>query len=200
MGSLLRGWDRRRLLCCTVFVTLVLTVLMGPVQETAKAEDTPGDKSSRAVVSPMRIIGFDREVAAAHGYTITTRNGVEVSVKSSGSSTSPMPYDTVYGNCGSSYFYMSGGDNIYYFTTGFSLKTRAVNFYWHVDIDGPYSYDRDWYWGAPLPLVYGWNSGTRSSRVDDTGWYAGEVQTGYAFLLNGGLCSTGHPDDRERVF
>jgi hypothetical protein len=199
MDGLLRNWNSHRLLCWTLFAALLLTVLMGPAQETAKAADTPSDRPSRAVVSPMRIIGFDREIAAAHGYKISTRNGAQVSVKSSGSATNLQPFDTAYGNCGSSYFYLSGGDNIYYFNTGFSLNTRAVDFYWHVDIDGPWTYDRDWYWEAPLPLSYGWRSGTRSSYVDDTGWYAGEVQTGYAFLLNGGICSTGHPSDRDRV-
>jgi hypothetical protein len=95
------------------------------------------------------------------------------------------PYNTLYGNCGYSYFYLSGGYNSrYYFNTGFHVNTAAVDYDWHVDIDGPYGYDRDWYFGGGLALRHDWSSGTRSAYVDDSGWYAGDVQSGLAVLVN----------------
>lgn len=178
---------------------LVLVVLVGPLSAVAVADDGITDRNSTSTATPMRIVGFDREVAVAHGYKIVSRNGREVAVRINAPQAAVQSYDTVYGDCGSSYLYMSGGNNTYYMRTGFNLDTRAVDFYWHVDFDGPYGYDRDWYSGYPLGLKYGWSSGTRSTYVDDTGWYAGEVQSGFAILWNGGVCYALHPDDRARV-
>jgi hypothetical protein len=199
---LFRHTDRRRLVLAASIALLVLAVAAWPAQASSRASArTLARPTLQHVSLPMRIVRFDRAVAAAHGFRVVTRNGVQMSVKRGATTTaSAAPYNTLYGNCGYSYFYLSGGNNIYYFNTGFHVNTAAVDYDWHVDIDGPYGYDRDWYWGGGLAFRHDWSSGTRSSPVDDSGYYAGDVQNGLVILVNGGVCYTLHPSDRDYVY
>ena len=136
---LLRHTDRRRLVLAASIALLVLAVAGWPAQASTQASAKTLVRPTLGRVSlPMRIVRFDRAVAAAHGFQVVTRNGVQMSVRRGATATAPVaPYNTLYGNCGYSYFYISGGNNIYYFNTGFHVNTAAIDYDWHLDIETP---------------------------------------------------------------
>lgn len=89
------------------------------------------------------------------------------------------PTNTVYGNCGSSYMYIyeaSGG--WFEFKTGFYTNTSAHDFAWEANIRGQ-----------------------NESQTDNLDWsdygpqFAARVTHGVAFLVNGGMCTSGYPND-----
>lgn len=151
--------------------------------------------------TPMKIRAFDKEVVAANGLEVVTRGGVQQLVRK-GAGPEAEPLGRIDGDCGYSYIYVSGGNNIYYFNTGFHVNTSAVSYSWNVDMDGPWGYSRNWGFGGALAFTQDWTSGTRSSVVDDTGWYSGEVvvPSSWAMLWNGSVCYSGGPSDRGEVW
>ena len=93
---------------------LVVMIMLGPLSAVAQADDGVPAKRSSFTTAPMRIVGFNRSVASAHGYQIVSRNGTEVAIKRNAPGAAVQADGIVYGNCGYSYLYMSRGNNVYY--------------------------------------------------------------------------------------
>lgn len=150
----------------------------------------------------MHISGFDAAVARAHGFSIIMRNGVQMSVPSAHLASGPD--NTVGGNCGKSWIYLTGSHLEFHYYTGFSVNTPAVEYGWHVSIVGPNSYDNNRTWGGGLAFRKTWRapgSGDYNVTVDDSGYYDGKVipSGSWALLDNGGYCTSGGPSSRTYV-
>jgi hypothetical protein len=156
----------------------------------------------------MVVRGFDHDVAQAHGYRIVKVNGTEASVKDDVTSLNDAsPANTINGNCGSSFVYLEGqpgsptSARSYAFSTGFNnLRLPADLVSWDVDVAGPNGYTRDWpLGGAIIPPSTSWNGAGRSA-VDDSGWYDAQVlQSSWALLIDGSLCTSAGPESRAEV-
>lgn len=152
---------------------------------------------SASVTTPMHIVGYDRAVAEAHGYTIKTdAQGREYSVKSGSNVAVVTPNTTISGNCGSSTVtFVNIGNHQAKLGTSFALSGidgYAVDFHWHVDFIDNYgaSYKE---WGGGLDLRRTWaGSFTFTSRGAGIAW--AELSTGsFAILEDGGVCYSGGP-------
>lgn len=173
-------------------------------QAQAKSQEVAYPGMARAVATitmPMRVVRFDKAVARAHGYKIVAHHGVSMSVAAG--RVSAAPDNTVGGNCGTSWIYLTGGNFEYQYYTGFTIKGAGYDFYWDVNIYGPNAYDNHRTWGYLLKGATKWRgpaSGDYQVPVDDGGYYRGYVNTGsYAVLDNGAVCYSGGPSSTTKV-
>lgn len=184
---------------------------------TAQASGTKADP--RPVVTSeaaMELIGFDTATAAKAGNTITTEAGYQVLrdgrtgavLGRIGAKGGPdnAPANTVYGNCGSSFFYLydlSGAR--FALRTGFTVTANAFDFRWRTRTIGQNSFQTDnWEWGDDGPMwpSRSWSSGYKESTQDTYAgtYYYGRVTSGTAYLVNGKICSTGYPNDGKVLY
>jgi hypothetical protein len=189
-------------------LTLLTLVDSGAVGASVTAQvpaitsPSTGVAQGAVVDTAMHIAGFDAAVARAHGFRIVMRNGVWMSVSSAHLSSGPL--NTVGGDCGKSWIYLTGTHLEYHYYTGFSVNTPAVEYGWQVSIVGPYSYDNNRTWGGGLLFRTTWRapgSGDYNVPVDDSGYYDGKVipSGSWALLDNGGYCVSGGPSSRTYV-
>lgn len=152
-----------------------------------EAPTASADSSTPTFAVPMYIVGFDTQVAEAHGFRIVTRNGVTQSVADNGGSVGPD--NLIGGDCGYAWLFLSGEYLAYYFYTGFHVDSPAIDYNWNVDVFGPYSYQRNLQRGGGLLFRTDWEA-YGSIPVDDPGFYAGSVvpESSFAILDNGGVC------------
>lgn len=104
---------------------------------------------------------------------------------------------TVEGDCGVSYLYMyndRSNDDAFEFSTGFDLNRTAVDFSWQVDFRGPSGFGAQWKDRGPIRPRQYWTSGRRSEYTGANGNHSGIVTQGTAYVLNGIVCFTGHPE------
>ena len=161
----------------------------------APAHAATTEAPAQVVVSPMHIVGYDRAVAAAHGYEIRVgANGQEYSVKQG----EVTPYNTIPGDCGKSwvYIYPKGGHKAD-IDTGFDVNTPAVDFSWDVRVHD------DWgtsikSWGHVLLAQHNWE-GVNHFKSSGAGYVDARVISGFAILANGGVCYSEGPSDTEYV-
>ncbi len=166
----------------------------------------------------MTLIGFDAAQAKKVGNRVTTESGSQVLRDSKGAEiarvplgggTSPgalSPLNTVYGNCGSSFFYLydlTGAS--FAMRTGFNLTSSAYDFAWHTRTIGANSFQTDnWEWSDFGPMWPGrsWSSGYQKSSQDTYAgtYYYGRVTSGTAYLVNGGICFSGYPNDGKYLY
>jgi hypothetical protein len=179
---------RRSVVLVAVATALLLLLTAAPAP--AAPTTSSGDRGTlpsvvTRVVHPMKAVPADK---------FDRRTGlVEVSPGKWAE-----PDDTRYGNCGYSWYYLTGGNNRYYHYTGFVIYNNyppATGYDWDVNVVGPFGYNRNWSWGGGLLLRRRWDSGTRSAYVDDTGYYNGRVTFGAAYLLYGYICISANPRD-----
>jgi hypothetical protein len=169
----------------------------------ALAETTPGSHPTGTLLATsMHVVRFDAAVAAEHGFSIITRNGIQMSVPA-GQTDGP-PKNTVGGPCGTSYIYLTGSILQYEYYTGFTVIAPAVEFGWSVNIVGPNFYDRTGNWGGVLKSARSWRApgtGEYDIPVDDSGYYDGAVVSAasFAILDNGEVCYSGGPSSRTYV-
>jgi hypothetical protein len=166
------------------------------------ASAAPSAKPAPAVAvktTGMQIVGFDRAVAAAHGYEIKTApDGREYSVKKGATATAAGGISTqniVYGNCGSSYlWYNAIGNSSNRIQTGFNLNQAATSYWWLVVMrDGGGQSSRNWAGGLLLRTSWGVTSTVTGMTHGFSDAYVSTASS--AILWNGGVCTSGGPSD-----
>lgn len=201
----------------TLFALLAVALLVTYPAGTAAANPKPPDGAGHAAMS---VQGFDAEVAQQNGYVIINSETSQFSIKqkayddcnaqaSNGNirascyQAASQPQETLYGNCGDSYFYMSGTSEGpgYYWLTGFDLIGPAWEFSWESIVEGPNGYEAVFPDSGFLPGSH-WDSGTEFASVPSTGYYYGSVYppSSYAVLLSGAFCYSGGPTDDTTIY
>lgn len=145
----------------------------------------------------MTLVGYDRELAASNGYEIrTTSTGQEYSVPvgappdygapSSDASTQSI----VYGDCGSSFVYLTGDRLKPRMSTGFTVRGNVAWRKWGVTVSAPrvnWDFNLD---GGPSGAS--WSDSRTPSGV--AGYTTARVNPGsYVALWDGGICTSGLP-------
>jgi hypothetical protein len=177
-------------------VTILLPLMANVASAAPSAKPVPVTVAKTRV--GMHIVGFNKAVAAAHGYEIkTAADGRQYSVKK-GAVTAAGDVSTeniVYGNCGSSWLYYNAiGNSSNKIETGFQLNQAATSYWWLVVmIDGGGQSSRNWAGGLLLRTRWGVTS-TATGMTH--GFSDAYVSTGSsAILWNGGVCTSGGPSD-----
>lgn len=166
----------------------------------AVALPVPAAKAASASIRvPMRIVGFDQDVARRHGYRIVhLPDGRQASVPMEAPSRAAQPFDTVEGDCGFSYVELDPeGVGYYRVRTGFHVNDWATEYHWKVNVTGP-GVNRHHTWGGPLRARRDWR-GSRRGDIKSEGDHDATVvpPESYAVLWNGGVCYSGGPRDRK---
>jgi hypothetical protein len=187
-----------------VFAGVAVILGMTAAAANATAKPNPASAVQKGAVTPsghlyvttMHIVGFDSAVARAHGYKIITRHGVKMSVPVAHPDLNLGPDNTVTGNCGKSWIYLSPGTLKFYYYTGFVVNSPANTYHWTVHLYGPNYWEQNRTWSGGMSGTK-WRapaSGDYTVDVDDTGYYRGEVdKASYAILDNGSVCHSGGP-------
>jgi hypothetical protein len=177
-----------------VAVAAIITALTPGV---AHADLSP---AGHLVEYPMRVIGYDRDVAAKNGYEIRIdASGAEYSAKVG----SPeQPADERVGDCGWSWVYFTAVDTRTHFTsiyTGWRLLEGlpgAWDFNWNVHVTDLYGVS-DKHWGNPIPSYHNW-AAANAFQSGGPGPANATVTVGLVFLTNGTICfaygPTAHAD------
>lgn len=177
---------------------------------------------------PMTAVGVDRKVAAAHGFTVVTDSqGHEHSVPASPSAaaaggtpvTAPTgapaagtavkaaaaapavtPYNTLPGDCGTSYVKVTPvGNHKAVIQTGFTVNAHAVSFDWTVHVVDDYGVSNK-HWSNVLPVwLTNW-VGTNNFTSSGPGWVYVNVSSGFAVLWNGTICYSHGPWDQALIY
>ncbi|GAA1387736.1 hypothetical protein [Catellatospora chokoriensis] len=173
----------------SVLVPLLVAVLGGVLvpASPALAEPVGGEVRMEA---PMVRIGVDHKIAEANGYVVRVdSNGVEYSVKK-GAIT---PFNEVWGECGSSFVYLTAVDTKKHYTsiyTGFTLaagRAGAVWVDWNVSMIDNYGASVKT-WDQPEASVHDWRK-TKPFTSSGPGWaYAKVLNTSIVTLWDGTIC------------
>lgn len=184
----------------------------------ARAEE-PASEEPVVVESDMLVTEIDVAQAAKAGnrvvvqgdfrVLISGRTGVELArVPRPGTRTAEVGAENlVYGNCGSSYFYLgdySGTD--FYYRTGFSVNGSAYSYDWNGYVSGEWYSGTDYTsfdFGGGLAFRSSWTSGYVRSTQDSPNfgvWYYGRVTRGVAWLTDGRVCTSGYPNDGRYLY
>lgn len=192
-----------------LIVAVLAVVAEGTAAAAAAAQRAEKQDSKQDVEVEMTSQSYVTKVAEAEkGYlVVTTSDGQEFKLKDSPelrelsktvSSKTYSPKNTVPGNCGTSWLYMSGGKKQYRIRTGFRLvrPLRAMAYNWNVGVLGP-SPNRIHLAGGLLARDR-WSTAFR--KRGKPGPYAARVNEGSSALLVGGLvCKSKGPADSDFV-
>ncbi|MBO9556618.1 hypothetical protein [Cellulomonas sp.] len=151
---------------------------------------------------PMVVVGYDPDVAKAHGYAIRfTAEGMPYAVKSGPHLTTgrgATPDNIVTGNCGSSWVFLYDvGALRYSVDTGFGLVSAAVSYSWAANVVGP-AYNYTPAWSGALLLKTAWSAqGARSVSLPGT--YSAK-SSGTAVLATGVICRSQGPVANQAIY
>ena len=200
----------------------VAAVLLASVAGTpALAAPVAGPTQIQVVqnTQSMTVTGFDNAVAARAGNKITQEGaysvlrdakGIQIArIPTSKGAAVPtggvQPQNAVYGNCGSSFFYLYdlSGD-AFAIRTGFQVKTTAIAYGWSTFTRGQNSWQVDDFStenGGPI-ASYSWSSGyVRTTQDTAAGtYYYGRVTSGWTLLWTGEVCTSGYPNDGKYLY
>lgn len=198
MNARNRGRLRTGLLAAVGGCAMVVAMSAGAASaSTSAAASTSAHPSAVVITSPMKVVGFDKAVAAAHGFAVReNRDGQQFEVSRNGQA---VPGGTVGGDCGTSSVdilaqYSRLG---YMISTGFHVAGRAVGYSWTVDVYGPQGHQFSW--GGGLFFRTSW-SGSDVETVSRAGTYEAIVTSpAYALLDDGVICESLHPTSRTTV-
>lgn len=145
----------------------------------------------------MKLVGYDRSVAAAHGFDIEVdANGHERPIPVTAEARQVLQRaarHTIVGPCGQASLTMArvGGTSQVFFTTSFSVKAPTAFSVWNVDLKRNGNvYARNLDHG---PTGGSW-SGSRTVTTGSNQGVTGSVRAGsYAFLVTGAICYAGAP-------
>jgi hypothetical protein len=171
----------------------------------------------------LRAAGINADVAKAHGYAVLTlADGTEFSIKQStlaglGSAPSSAallghasaiipaantagsvrPYNTVYGDCGDSYYYLTiYSDGTWSSITGYDVRDAVASKQWHTYLQDPSGSQIEGQEYDNGPTGPSWE-GTDGSypQLSTPGQYLGGVDSGSVVLVDGTSCVSGDPAD-----
>ncbi len=206
--------------------TTVLVIALGTcLLHAGQANASP---PAGAIHAAMTVTSFNQTVATQNGYKwvtppdvgdayvvkqadYTTCNNQQGTTATRNSCYSAhkgvSPADTIGGNCGDSYFYMSGSsgtsNRAYYYVSGFdNLPHEAISYNWEVDVNGPNSYSHSDRFDGGLDFRSSWETGTVSVPVSTSGYYYGSVYglNSIAVLFTGGVCFSYGPQADSNVY
>jgi hypothetical protein len=147
----------------------------------------------------MVVVGFDKGVAEKNGYEIRTDVAGNHYTVLAGSPPDAAPENFVSGNCGDSWLYEDGVGNLcVMLRTGFTVKGRAVSYFWRVLLadNGGISYQQ---WSGGLLLRTDWRGERRVcglTRGSADSW----LVSGYAVLSNGAICTSLGPYSYTTIY
>ena len=156
----------------------------------------------RTTTAGMHVVGFDKKVAAAHGYEIRrAANGEQYSVKrrARGAAPSATASNVLGGKCGFSYVYEYGiGNRAVELYTGYSVIRDVIRWRWQVRLD-----DRG---GSSYQNYEGWiNNGIWQDdrvvgRLTRGGARAIVIpQNSWTLLDTGAICTSRGPSARTTI-
>jgi hypothetical protein len=161
------------------------------------------DATAETITTGMHIVGYDRAVAAAHGYTIKTDSeGREYSVKNG--TMQPQKSVTLSGDCGSSTATITHiGNHKATIATGFVLSGidgYAIDYNWNLDVLDNWGTTRH-HWGGGLASRRSWSSQpfTFTSAGAGPAWAIVDSGSSYAVLIDGGLCYSAGPAAEDYI-
>lgn len=185
-------------------IAAAASLLLAGVGSTAAQAVTPSDEPLNVTIeSPMKVVSYDRQVAAAHGFEIRAdAAGIEYSVPVGTAPTASargarkasvaaaFPAGTTPGNCGTSFVHLTGTRAKPRMSTGFEVYTAVVFRKWGVKVSAPgvsYDYNMD---GGPSGAAWSdfrtpkFVAGVTTARVNDGS---------FAQLIDGGNCASLNP-------
>lgn len=196
----------------------MLLMVLIPIRANAATGQIPlpADTTVAISTSQLAVVAIDNRVAAKAGNKVRVENGfkilydgatgtelarVAIGVGGSSSGGTISPYNTVTGNCGTSYIYLQNLNNLrYQFSTGWDLTTgSAYNFDWSISVTASWtfphsgSYYHGWSDAGPLWPTGHWTSGWQQSTTDapsGTNHFA-QVTSGYVYRSDGAVCYAG---------
>ncbi|MFI0937694.1 hypothetical protein [Streptomyces sp. NPDC021020] len=161
------------------------------------------DSTTTTVTRGMQIVGYDRSVATAHGYTIKTDSeGHEYSVKNG--SVQPNTSVTDPGDCGSSTATITHiGNHQATVSTGFVLSGIdgfAVDYNWNLSVLDNWG-QTPHHWGGGLATRRSWSSQPFNFKSAGAGpaWAIVESGSSYAILIDGGVCYSAGPAAEDYI-
>ncbi|TDB80946.1 hypothetical protein [Micromonospora sp. KC721] len=161
------------------------------------AKPTPQpDPAGTYIVSPMKRIGVDNEIAEANGYEVRLdSNGVEYAVKKGEITTQ----NEVAGECGKSWVYFTAVDTKKHYSsiyTGYSIHANwpgAIFTRWRVGVVDNYGASTK-PWDDPSTPTHFWVK-THPFTSSGPGWaYADVLPGSIATLSNGTICYSHGPE------
>lgn len=200
---------RQTSLACAGAVALTLALLVPTSAYANTSSTTDGEPEEFVVTAPMNIVGYDAEVAEAHGYRIETdANGVQYSVPVTPEAIAEAARDeaaaselmqargTVQGNCGqSSLTGRKGPNDTVHFSTSFVVVGSVAEYDWAIDAQG-FVTSNSWATAGVGPLPGGskaWTGaipgviGFGNAQVPANSARAAVIKS------NGGVCWSGGP-------
>lgn len=192
--------NHKRLLGSVLAVTATVSSLL--VASPAMASEPVYSRTA-----PMYIVGYDKAVAEAHGYTIVVdQTGAQRSVPvtkqaktqaaaAAALKSSIQPNGIEYGDCGtSSLFVARKGTTKIAVSTGYSVHTASVQHTWNVD--GVVT-SGTWTSGfSGLNFSTTWSATHNVSVGDNSSGFAYVRSGSRAVLIDGSICYSGEPSDR----
>ena len=156
-------------------MTLTMLFVMGGTAAVA-APAVQSDAMQSELISstnvPMKVVGFDSKVAAAHGFAIRR--------DSKGRLTS-----------------VPVGQSKFRVHTGFGVSSRAINYTWHVNVVGP-RYNDTPRWRGGLFFTSTWEA-NHCADATTRGTYSAKAR-GETTLFNGSVCSSLGPISNQPIF
>jgi hypothetical protein len=164
-------------------------------------------------VEPMTVTGFDDQVATAHGYRIvrlpdgrsaSIRQDVPLSgdfdapTRPTEPVVGPNPTSIVYGNCGSSYFYLYNvGYPKWKVLTGYTVAAPVADILdWQLYLYDPHGSIKEGRSWSGIATGAAWQVADGPPPLLTVhGTYHGLVADGTVVLVNGAICTSGHPAD-----
>jgi hypothetical protein len=187
-----RGRMRTGLLAAVGACAMVVATLATARVASASTSSQPVAGQRLVVISsPMKIVGFEQAVAAAHGLPSerTGRGGNSRSAAPARPCRTALSAGTVAARTCTSWPRTSRlGYNI---STGFHVAGSAIQYSWTVDVYGPQGHQFSW--GGGLLFRSSW-AGSGSQNVSRAGTYEAIVTSpAYAILDDGAICESLHP-------
>lgn len=193
----------------------MLLIVLIPVQASAGAGQTPLTSSTQIVVatSQLTVGAIDEKVAVKAGNHVRVENGFKVLYDGatgaelarvaigSAASTSGgkiVPYNTVTGNCGTSYIYLQNLSlGKYQYSTGWDLTSGlAFDFNWEITVTASWSsgsFSSTWGDAGPMWPGQHWTSGWRQglTRAPNGIYHFAQVTSGTVYRTDGAVCYAG---------
>ena len=152
------------------------------------------------ISKPMRQIGFNPEIARAHGYSFSKDSqGVWHTFKEGGKG-EMKPQNTTTGDCGSAYVTVAatGSGDQANLDTGYTSKLPSISYNWAVKVVDNYGTSHQKWGGNFFPPTSTWH-GHRLITSGGPNWVYVQVDNSWVWLADGEECGAFNPSDSTYV-